>query len=199
MTKRNKSPRRVGRREAIAGVGAVALGASFAAAGIARRGVSSDDGAPEDEVISGGAEAVSAATDREALSDADRAVTDLFGSIAVGTAVSTHWRVEKIHAVRAGAIPVVMSTIYGDRFALEVFRDSANGPTPITRTRGLALFLVNGGDGGSPTDELFGLGVMALGAALENEATTASIPSALLPHAERHARYPNGAFDIPTA
>jgi hypothetical protein len=125
-------------------------------------------------------------------------VRALFGTLEEGSAISTHWRLESVHAVRAGAIPVVMSTIYGGRFALEIFRDEADGPTPIARARGLALHLLNHGDGSSRTAELNGLGVMALGRALEERrAEGAPLPSGLDTYRRRTARDPEGIFDIP--
>jgi len=132
------------------------------------------------------------------VAPATEEVRALFGSLGEGSAISSHWRIESLHAVRSGAIPVVMSTIYGGRFAVEIFRDDPSGPPPIARAGGLALKLVNRGDGGSRTDELRGLGVMALGRALEARlADGAPVPSGLQTFAERMARDPHGAFDVP--
>lgn len=178
---------RFGRREALIGAGTVALGAAVGvprlleveAAAPPPAQSSSQDPAPH----------VAPATDD---------VRALFGELREGSAISTHWHLESIHAVRAGAIPVVMSTIYGGRFGVEIFREEADGPPPIARARGLALHLLNHGDGSSRTAELKGLGVMALGRLLEERrAEGAPLPAGLDTYRRRTARDPDGVFDIP--
>lgn len=176
---------RFGRREALFGMGAAAVGA---AVGVPRLlEVTAAD--PIGPIASEPATPhVAPATDE---------VRALFGSLREGSAISTHWRLESVHAVRAGAIPVVMSTIYGGRFAVEIFREEAEGPNPIARARGLALHLHNNGDGSSRTAELNGLGVMALGRALEaRRAEGAPLPAGLDTYRARTAREPHGVFDI---
>ncbi|HEY8430338.1 MAG TPA: hypothetical protein VIL20_18285 [Sandaracinaceae bacterium] len=124
----------------------------------------------------------------------------LFGPLTDGAPLSTHWRIETVHAVRAGAVPVVLSTIYGARFAVEVFRADPDGPPPVGRAGALAVHLVNGGDGSSRTAELAGLGAMALARELERRlAAGASIPRGLTTYRERIAVDPDGIFDIPLA
>lgn len=178
---------RFGRREALVGVGTVALGAAVGVPRLIELQASADG--PAESVDQPVAHVLPATDDVRAL----------FGALREGSAISTHWRLESVHAVRAGAIPVVMSTIYGGRFAVEIFRDEADGPTPIARAQGLALHLFNRGDGSSRTAELNGLGVMALGRALEERrAEGAPLPPGLETYRARTSRDPHGVFDIPT-
>lgn len=175
---------RFGRREALVGMGAAALGAAVGVPRLLEVDAAASPG-PSGEP----APRVLPATDD---------VRALFGALREGSAISTHWHLESVHAVRAGAIPVVMSTIYGGRFGVEIFREEAGGPTPIARARGLALHLLNHGDGTSRTAELNGLGVMALGRALEERrAEGAPLPAGLDTYRRRTARDPDGIFDIP--
>jgi hypothetical protein len=128
----------------------------------------------------------------------DDPVRALFGPLREGSPVSTHWKIESVYALRAGAIPVVMSTTDGGRYALEIFRHSPDGPRPIAVAGSLALFLVNEGDGSMPTSELHGLGVLALGRELEARlAAGAPIPPGLVTHRRREAWEPGGDFGVP--
>lgn len=176
---------RIGRREALMGLGAAALGAVVGVRHLAGgSGTSAASSARPD--VAG-----------NRLPAAGDDVRALFGPLREGSPVSTHWKIEAIYGVREGAVPVVMSTIYGSKFAVEIFRDDPDGPTPVARARGLALHLVNGGDGSSRTSELHGLGVMALGRALqERRAEGAPMPRGLRTFRERD---PNGDFDVPLA
>jgi hypothetical protein len=183
--------RRFGRRHALVGIGATALGASVVGPRVLHELLGAEvagpaSAAPEHPIAS--------------LLAPDASVRALFGPLREGRTLFRHWRIESVHAVRAGAIPVVMSARGGHRFAVEVFRDAADGPPPIARARGLALCLVNGGDGSARTHEAAGRGVMALGRALSaRRAAGAPIPRGLLTHAERMAREPDGFFDVPLA
>lgn len=184
---------RCGRREALIKIGGVAIGGLLAGAAVSRSGAAGGAGAPDPIATD-----TPAARPRAAQVDApDEEVRALFGPLVEGSPISTHWRLEAVHGVRAGAIPVVLSTASGQRFAAEIFRDDPESPRPVARAGGLALFLVNRGDGRSPTDESFGLGVMALGRELEGRlATGALVPSGLGKHSERD---PRGMFDVPLA
>lgn len=184
---------RHGRREALIGIGGVAIGGLIAGAAVSRGGASGEAG-PEDPLVADGPSAPSRAGRLDAPDDEVRA---LFGPLVEGSPIATHWRLEAVHGVRAGAIPVVLSTAHGQRFAAEIFRDDPEAARPVARAGGLALYLVNRGDGRSPTDELFGLGVMALGRELEGRlAAGAAVPGGLGKHSERD---PRGVFDVPLA
>ena len=185
------SDKRMGRRELVVGVGAAAVGA-FTIGGLTlpsgRRGGGLAPSAPDVD----GPTAL--------LPAPDAGVRALFGSLAGGGVVAGGWRVEAVYGERAGAIPVVMSTPSGERFAVEVFRDDARGPAPISRADGLALTLVNRGDGASRTNEQLGLGVMALGGALHaRRVEGAPIPEGLRTWRERVELRPDGWYDVPVA
>lgn len=188
-----------GRRQVLVGAGAAALGGLVVGPALLRRAAHDghavaelpEPALAEDRRAEGGAQPAQ-------LAPADDDVRALFGPLREGSAISTHWRIESLHAARAGAIPLVMSTIDGRRFAVEVFRGDPQGSQPIARAGSLALHLVNQGDGSSRTDELTGLGVMALARALEARLSAgAPIPNALGTHRERTARHPLGSFDVP--
>lgn len=132
------------------------------------------------------------------LHPADPTVERLFGSLRPGTLLEGHWRIERLHGLRAGAIPVVLSARDGSRFAAEVFRADADGPTPVGDAGPLALYLVNRGDGDAATDEVAGLGVQALARALRGRLDEgAEVPDALVTHATRRRAHPAGVFHVP--
>ncbi len=128
---------------------------------------------------------------------ADDEVRAFFGPLQPGTMIANELRIDAIHGVRAGAIPVVLSK--GERrFAVEILRHEIGSADPIGRAGSLALFLVNRGDGGTVTPEDVGLGVMALAHALEGRLREgASAPDDLWTHRERAARHPHGVFHVP--
>lgn len=180
---------RFGRREALAGIGGLAIGGLV---GVPALVVGQRATAPE------GSPQVASRPPWSGLAPPGDDVRALFGPLRESSAISTHWRLEALHAPRAGAIPVVMSTLNGTRFAVEIFRYDPDGPRPIARAGDLALYLVNRGDGSSRTVEVFGLGVMALGRALEERlAAGAPIPNGLWTYLQRTARAPRGMFDVP--
>ncbi len=182
---------RLGRRDVLVGLGAAAIGGTVGVSAVRRAATTATEAPlPEPERATPQAPAPLASPTDD--------VRALFGALGEGGPLSTHWRIESVHAVRAGAIPVVMSTIYGQRFAVEIFRADPGGPAPIARAGGLALHLVNRGDGSSRTNELAGLGVMALGRALDEQiAAGAQAPAGLETHRDRTARDPRGSFHIP--
>jgi len=118
------------------------------------------------------------------------------GLAAVGEG---RWKIESIHDVQHGAIPVVLSDSRGTRFQVDVLRrDSALEPTErepaVAFAQGVALYLSNRGNGNKGTNEEHGLGVMALATALRTRAKRGPVPAAVTTFAERRARHPLGAF-----
>ena len=74
---------------------------------------------------------------------------------------------------------VVEMTSEGGRFRAELCRrdDEVGAPDPIARTRRYDLFLVNGGNGRTRTDEQAGRAVLALAEAVErNEMSREALP-----------------------
>lgn len=196
---------RIGRRDALVGLGVTAAG-TVAAAGLVTGATGGGERGMQPaglEPTKGRAPAVAHAPaptpPGKRLEPASEEVRALFGPLGDGAQLSSHWRVESVHAVHAGAIPVVLSVANGARFAVEVFLDDPAG-RPVARARGLALHVVNRGAGSSPTDERFGLGAMALGRALDARlAEGAPVPGGLCTQPQRAALHPDGVFDVPIA
>ena len=125
-----------------------------------------------------------------------RQAAALFAELGPGT-VLDRWTIVAVHPVRHGALPVVLRARDGAPYQVDVLARDPAGPQGVAETRALSLFVVNRGDGGTPTDEEQGLGAMALARALaEREASGAALP-ALSTFAARQAEHPDGAFAVP--
>ncbi|MEI8256484.1 MAG: hypothetical protein WCJ30_12490 [Deltaproteobacteria bacterium] len=100
-----------------------------------------------------------------------------------------------VHAVKMGAIPVVLAAAGGTQFQVDVLRRDAQVDANGVRVAGsLTAVLHNRGAGGDPTHEEQGLGVMALLEVLSaREAAGAAVP-ALLTLRERNVRFPRGVL-----
>lgn len=132
------------------------------------------------------------------LVPADADVRALFGHVREGTQLEGSVRIEAIHGLRAGAVPVVMATADGLRYAVEIFRADADGPRPLAETGSLALLLSNRGDGRAATPETIARGVQALARALDARcADGAPLPAGLATHRERRRAHPTGVFHVP--
>jgi len=179
-----------GRREMMMGVAAAGAAASLAvaaspAAASPRQGATRTSQGESAAVPSG-----------PALEAPSQDVLRYFGPIAAGTTIGDRWVVEQVHGVRAGAIPVLLRTQDGTRYAVEVMR-RADGSGAIDGTERVEVFLSNRADGSTPTPEEQGLGAMALAAALRSREADGALPPALHTHAERQADHPHGLFHIP--
>jgi len=106
------------------------------------------------------------------------------------------WRIAAVHAVKLGAVPLVLETRHGERFQVDILR--RDGATParrgIAETRHYALYLANVGRGTTPTPEEHGLGVMWLAALLRKRERRVA-PPALLTLRDRLGRFPDGRFN----
>ncbi len=188
--------KQLGRRGALVGIGVAA--AAVATALPDSVGARGDEAASPAHDVQGQSNPTEHPNPLEAhhLVEAGADVRALLGELRAGAGLGS-WRVEAVYDVRAGGIPLVLSTQSGRRFAVEVFRlgdDSA----PLVTARSVGLYLVNRGDGSASTDEAAGLGVAALGRALETRlANGAPIPEALTTLSERRARHPTGIFHVP--
>lgn len=184
-----------GRRGALVGIGVAAAGI---AGGLASQDLSAQDRPapqPSTSTPMGPPDAMGAHDLRAPTGE----VLALFGALGPGAAIGSHWRLDALYAVRAGGIPVVLSTRNGERFGVEIFR-AGEGPSPLATAGGLALYLVNRGDGDRASDEAAGLGVIALGHALEARlAEGASVPGSLTTLDARRRSHPTGVFHIPVA
>ena len=126
------------------------------------------------------------------------AIAALFGPIRPGSALDL-WTVDAVYQVRAGAIPVVLATPNGVKFAVEIFRADPDLPA-IARAGELGLYLSNRGRGSDASNESHGLGLMALARALDARlAGGAPVPSGLGTLGDRLRDEPRGAFAVPLA
>jgi len=128
--------------------------------------------------------------------DPDGQVRDLFGDLGAGGALDK-WKIEQVHGVYFGAIPVVMSTAGGTKFQVDVLRRDAAGPDGVGNTDSLSLFVANKGNGADKTDEDQGLGAIALAQALAaREQSGAAIPGELVTLKQRHEKFPDGGYSV---
>ncbi len=109
------------------------------------------------------------------------------------------WVVTGVHAVRMGAVAVVMKTAQGETFQVDVLRRDPSGPAGVANTDTLSLYLANQGRGRSPTDEEHGLGAMALAAFFAAQEEAGLVPPKLLSLDERNQRHPQGMFSVLSA
>lgn len=182
-------------RRALVGIGVAAAGA--AALGASQLGAQDTDRAPRPSTSTpmGPPDALGA----HGLGAPGADVLILFGALAPGAAIGTHWTLDALYAVRAGGIPVVLRSRSGERFAVEVFLRDEAAP-PLASAGSLALYLVNRGDGARASDEVAGLGVIALARALEARlAEGAPVPGALTTLPARRRAHPTGVFHVPVA
>jgi len=173
-----KQAKTINRRTVIAGIGAGVLVAG-GGAGLVMREVGT-----------------SGSTRTRPVPEPGPEVKALFGTLSTGSRLGAY-TVAAIYPVKLGGIPVVMEH-EGSRFQVDVLRRDDAGPKPVGETPSLALFLVNKGDGSRPTDELPGLGAMALATALASSEAQGARPPELLSLKERIAKYPRGDYGVDT-
>ena len=104
------------------------------------------------------------------------------------------WTVEKVQAPMLGAIPVVMRSPAGDAFQVDVLRrdDAING---VADTKYFSLFVVNGGNGSTSTDEMQARGAKVLAHHLRHTELSGVRPE-LMSFAQRSRRHPFGNFGV---
>lgn len=100
------------------------------------------------------------------------------------------WTVAQIDPLVDGAVSVKIRSDEQHTFDLEIMaRDvSALAQKPPAQTAKFAIFVVNGGDGWSPTREEQGLAAMTLAKIVEKNEHAVDLPG-LLTHAERLRRH----------
>ena len=106
------------------------------------------------------------------------------------------WRVVSVLPVKLGAVPVLLESRRGERFQVDILRRdrSARARRGLAETREYSLFLLNRGQGDTPTQEDHGLAVLWLAALLRpRERAVAAV--ALLTQRERTQRFPRGKFN----
>lgn len=106
------------------------------------------------------------------------------------------WRVVSVLPIKLGAVPVLLESHRGERFQVDILRRdrSARARRGLAETREYSLFLLNRGQGDTPTQEDHGLAVLWLAALLRpRERSVATV--ALLTQRERTQRFPRGKFN----
>jgi hypothetical protein len=102
-----------------------------------------------------------------------------------------------VHPLHFGAVPIVLETSAGRRYQVDVLARDPGGPDGVASTSRLSLFVANGGNGRTDTDEEQGLGVMALGDLLgASDRSGVELP-ALLTMQQRRASHSDGAYGVP--
>lgn len=106
------------------------------------------------------------------------------------------WRVVSVLPIKLGAVPVLLESHRGERFQVDILRRdrSSRARRGLAETREYSLFLLNRGQGDTPTQEDHGLAVLWLAALLRpRERSVATV--ALLTQRERTQRFPRGKFN----
>lgn len=102
-----------------------------------------------------------------------------------------------VHPLSHGGVPVVLETSSGRRYQVDVLARDPGGPDGVGTTERLSLFVANGGDGRTDTDEEQGLGAMALAELLRSgDRPEAPLP-ALMTLAQRSREHHGGSFGVP--
>ena len=116
----------------------------------------------------------------------------LIAPLHSGSQLGSGWRIAELSGVVRGAYVLKLQHRSGDRVELHLSRleGAARG---LASTEHLDLFVMNGGDGGVPSDEDLGLVVLSLARRIrENEArkgAAARPPAEVLSHEARLASY----------
>ena len=144
--------------------------------------------------VANGAPVVARATDSAPIDEATRA---LFAPIQANGRVGD-CTIVCVHAVKMGAIPVVLATAGGVRFQVDVLRrdTSAAAINGIRSAGSLTAALHNEGVGDNRTREIEGLGAMALLNALTARESAGVALPALLTLRERTQRFPRGVLSV---
>jgi len=106
------------------------------------------------------------------------------------------WRVVSVLPVKLGAVPVLLESRRGERFQVDILRRdrSSRARRGLAETQQYSLFLLNRGQGDTPTQEDHGLAVLWLAALLRPRERSVATP-ALLTQRERTQRFPRGKFN----
>jgi hypothetical protein len=102
-----------------------------------------------------------------------------------------------VHPLHYGAVPIVLETSRGRRYQVDVLARDPSGPDGVASTPRLSLFVSNGGDGRTDTDEEQGLGAMALADLLGAADRSGTDLPPLLTMEQRSRTHSNGAFGVP--
>jgi hypothetical protein len=126
-----------------------------------------------------------AADENSAGQTMSQRIERLFAPLAVG-AQFARWTIVQIEPVVDGAVRLKVRSGDNHVFNLEIMArdDSALAQKPPAQTAKFAVFVANGGDGWSATDEDHGLAAMTLASIVEKNEAAVELPG-LLTHAQR--------------
>ncbi len=193
----------IGRREVLkttasaAGVAAVATVATSGIVGIAHAGTASPERAPEEPVGTGRSDELEAwSTDLTDPQRGSAAHDEATALVAEGLELGT-WMVERVYTPRMGALPVVLRTPTGERFQVDILRrDPADANQAMALAARHALFVVNGGNGRTGTEEMQARGTKVLAAHLDAQLRAGVQGPELSSYTERAAAHPGARFGV---
>jgi len=126
------------------------------------------------------------ATALQTVPSAARVYLDDLVGAELGVPGAGTYAIVSVGALERGGVPIVMAAPSGATFRLDVLRADPSEPHTGIGVRGqVAVYLRNGGDGATPTDEARGLGAMALASILAEHEDAP--PAGLLTLGERTA------------
>ncbi len=124
------------------------------------------------------------------------ALGPVFASARPGTRVGP-CTIVAVHPVTFGAVPFVLETSSGRRYQVDVLARDPAGPNGVAETTRLSVFVSNGGDGRTGTDEEQGLGAMALAELLGASDEQAAALPPLLTMKQRSEGHAGASFGVP--
>jgi len=189
---RSETKNSVTRRDALTTIGIAGAAAAMVGAGAAELSNLAGSGS-----ASNGDEPRAEGAAEKPVAQLDEQTHALFAPLMAAGRVGDY-RLVAVHATKLGAIPVVLATADGTRFQVDVLRHDVTigGENGVRAAGSFTVVLHNQGRGGDPTDEVTGLGAMALLDALvarEGEGATVPVLATLR---ERTSRFPQAAFTV---
>lgn len=108
------------------------------------------------------------------------------------------WSIEKVHAVRFGAIAVVMRTPAGEAFQVDVLRRDplGHGVAGVAETEHFSVFVANRGDGSKATEEWQARGAKVLAHHIRRTERGGSPLPQLMTFSQRAEQHPFGNYGV---
>ena len=177
-----------------AGVAALALTRGAAQAALAHREEPRSEAiSPQTGAGSGGAGSGGAVEALREISETAPAPWQLLRPLAVGSAVTPHWKVVELTGVRAGACALTLENDNGRQQRLHICRNDGR-PHGLVYTARFDLVAMNGGRGDMPTEESFGQAVAEIAHVIaRNEVGHGEVAGELLPQRERERQFASTA------
>lgn len=182
----------IGRRQALctfAGIATAVAGIGLFGIGTAQASQTSTQ-AVDGQTVS----AAEATRQAEEAAKIEHEMTLVNALIPAGLDVG-RWSIEKVHAPRFGAVAVVMRTPEGAPFQVDVLRRDGK-ISGVAETEQFSLFIADGGDGSTNTDEWQARGVKVLAHHLRRTERSGTPLPKLMSFSERSRRHPFGDFSV---